>query len=41
MLSLRKGFEKTNNGVREKDLSCSPSSKKLGKFHLYPLSPLS
>jgi hypothetical protein len=35
MLSLRIGFEKTNNGVREKGLSCLPSNKKLGKFHFY------
>jgi hypothetical protein len=31
MLSLRIVSEKTNGGVREKELSCLPSDKKLGK----------
>jgi hypothetical protein len=33
---LRIGVEKTNDGVCEKELLCSPSNKNLGKFHLYP-----
>jgi hypothetical protein len=31
-----KGFEEPNNGVREKELSCSPGCG-AGKFHWYPL----
>lgn len=33
--SLKIGFEKTNNRVRENKLSCSPSNMKLEKSHLY------
>ncbi len=31
------GFEKTNKGVSEKELSCLPSNKKLRKLYRYLL----